>query len=47
MGNGTCVEEKKRKKERKKCHVWRIKKDGEKKEKKKKEMLSEYFHNKF
>ena len=60
-----CGGEKKRKK--KKCRVWRIKKEGEKKEKrmkygtcvqdkkigknkkekKKKEMLSQYFHNKF
>ena len=46
----TCGGEKKRgKKEGKKegnmVHVWRIKKEGEKK--KKKEMLSQYFHNLF
>ena len=40
----TCVEEKKR---RKKCRVWRIKKEGEIKEKKKNEILSQFFHNKF
>ena len=50
---GTCVEEKKRgkkkkrKKKRKKCRVWRIKKEGEIKEKKKNEILSQFFHNKF
>ena len=39
---GTCVEEKKRgKKERKKCRVWRIKKEGEKKGKKKNEIFSQ------
>ena len=40
---GKCVEEK-RKKE---ICVWRIKKEGEKKGKKKNEILSQFFHNKF
>ena len=50
---GTCVEEKKRgeKRRRKKCgSVWRTKKEGKKKGKKKKrekEMVLQYFHNKF
>ena len=38
---------KKEKKERKKCRVGRIKKDGGKKGKKKNEILSQFFHNKF
>ena len=47
-----CVEDKKKREKkgkRKKCYVWRIKKEGKKKEKKKKEkeMVSQYFHNTF
>ena len=38
---------KKEKKGRKKCRVGRIKKDGGKKGKKKNEILSQFFHNKF
>ena len=39
--------EEKRKKEGNMVRVWRRKKDGEKKEGKKKEILSHYFHNTF